>query len=97
MAEIKNCFQCNKKAFCKQAFKVRRTLDAMGRPYDGRNGTTLYDYVARAYNHSTKKLEVYRGTISVKPQTYFVVAIAANIRGKDANAWLCTGAKQLGA
>lgn len=96
MAEIKDCSQCNKRAFCKQAFRVRRTLDAMGRPYDGRNGTFLYDFVARAYNHRTKKNEVFRGIISVRPQTYFVVAIAAKIRGADSDAWLCTGATQLG-
>lgn len=92
---MRECSTCKCRHYCKQAFRIRRTCDSNGRPYDLDDDCTLYDYVARAYNHSTKQYEVYRGCIRVRPETKFTVAIAASIRGQDKEAWFCTEAKQL--
>lgn len=93
---MRDCSTCNCRKFCKQAYRIRPTRDAEGRIYDGTTiGFWLYDYVARAFNHATKKYEVFRGRIRVKSDTRFTVAISASIRGQSSDAWFCTEAKEL--
>ena len=90
-----SCKSCTKRTFCKQAFRIRRTCDASGRPYDSVDGCTLYDYVARAYDFSSHTYQRYRGTIRVKPETDFVKAVSASVRGKNKDAWLCLKARRI--
>lgn len=92
---MRECSTCKMRKYCKQAYRIRRTTDANGRPYQLDTDVTLYDYVARAYNHANKEYEEYRGTIRVKDTTRFTAAISANIRGRHEHSWFCISAKQL--
>lgn len=90
---MRNCTTC--KCFnCQHYYEVTRTCDARGVPYDLHNGTWLYDYKACAYNFDTKRMEVFEGTVTVKPETKFVRAIAAHLRRDGKNIWLCEAASR---
>lgn len=93
---MKDCSTCNKKHFCKQYYKAEPTRDSHGRIYDGTLlGYWLYDYEAYAYNHATKSIEKFTGTVRLKPTDNIPVRIAAHIRGQNPDAWLCVGAKRI--
>ena len=92
---MKDCTGCNKRKYCKQAYRIRLACDAEGRPYILDEDSTLYNFVARAYNHESKQYEIFKGNIKIPNNKDFALAIAAHLRGINDHVWLCAGAKRL--